>query len=282
MSKAIIYTHIRPHLDEICAIWLLKKFHPSFKDAHVRYVPGNPTGQRELRERLENKSTVFVGIGRGKFDEHKSTREECAASLVWKYLKHSGYQPKIGSSIKAVDFLVAYVLEDDLGKTMLLPEEVRDVSPTAIVEAWRLLYPNYQILSFGERLLDGLAEHFRMKHLLPELWKKRRVIKGTLGLGYGFEGDAKSGIDAYAYGNGADFVVIVDPKRGYRQYRSRADSDVDFSKLHQAVGRREPASRWFLHQSKRLLLSGADMAENRNLSRLSLDEMIELIHKTYD
>ena len=34
----ILATHHNPHLDDVCGIWLLNRFHPSYKRAKVAFI----------------------------------------------------------------------------------------------------------------------------------------------------------------------------------------------------------------------------------------------------
>jgi hypothetical protein len=82
-----IITHIKPHPDEFCAIWLVKSF--LAPDAEVEYwgyrntLPDGKTSA-ELEE-----GVLLLGIGGGRFDEHANRENgpkegECTATLVAK------------------------------------------------------------------------------------------------------------------------------------------------------------------------------------------------------
>jgi hypothetical protein len=84
-----IVTHERPHLDEIVAIWLLRRFgearFPGVSQAKVSYTT---TGRRgpDAKE-SEARGVLMLGIGGGRFDEHPTLdigrkAEECCATLV--------------------------------------------------------------------------------------------------------------------------------------------------------------------------------------------------------
>jgi len=83
-----LITHHNPHLDDICGMWLLERFDPSFKAAKHFYVAANPD---VLHKKIPSDANhVPVGVGRGAFDEHKGDINDSAASLVWKFLKKKG------------------------------------------------------------------------------------------------------------------------------------------------------------------------------------------------
>ena len=61
----------------VAALWLLKRFEPSLKKSHFRFVPTSASGVKLPAHE------IGVGVGRGKYDEHKGDLKDSAASLVW-------------------------------------------------------------------------------------------------------------------------------------------------------------------------------------------------------
>ncbi len=89
----VIRTHLKPHLDEFLAIWLLIMFgeikFPGIRNALVEFAETNVTEKHP--DELEKDGIVCIGIGGGKFDEHaplmgERKKSESASSLVMKYL----------------------------------------------------------------------------------------------------------------------------------------------------------------------------------------------------
>ena len=99
-----LVTHINPHLDDISAIWLFKKFFPEFRDAEINFI--NASRDAAFKEETDEK--IFFGTGGGKYDEHKGDLEDCAASLVWKDIKSSGIGPTDEIQLKALDALIEW------------------------------------------------------------------------------------------------------------------------------------------------------------------------------
>lgn len=92
-----IVIHERPHLDEICAVWLLQRFgeekYPGIREAQL--VLGGSGGENLMKElssqELELAGIIPIGVGGGRFDEHpgigvSKKENECAATLVAKDL----------------------------------------------------------------------------------------------------------------------------------------------------------------------------------------------------
>jgi hypothetical protein len=90
-----IITHNRPHVDELVALMLLKKFpegeekFPGVKNATVSFMT---TGELpDGKTANDFPDTIFLGCGGGMFDEHATSQKErvegeCCATLVAKYL----------------------------------------------------------------------------------------------------------------------------------------------------------------------------------------------------
>lgn len=90
----IIVTHPRPHLDEIAAIWLFKKFGESLFPG-IRYAEIQYWGEEKIKkyplEECAKQGILLVGIGGGRFDEHPTIENgrrenECAATLTARIL----------------------------------------------------------------------------------------------------------------------------------------------------------------------------------------------------
>ncbi len=87
-----IVTHLKPHLDEIVAIWMLwrwgKEKYPGVDQASVEYWTGGKSPDGRSAEEWEADGCLLIGVGGGRFDEHRNgtASPECAATLVAKDL----------------------------------------------------------------------------------------------------------------------------------------------------------------------------------------------------
>src|SRR3989338_6642457 len=81
-----LITHTLPHLDDICAMWLMKRYFLETKDAAIVFIPANEKGG----DIVDNSDYIYIGIGRGKFDEHKGDIGQCATTLVFLFLQEKG------------------------------------------------------------------------------------------------------------------------------------------------------------------------------------------------
>lgn len=107
-----IITHIRPHLDDICAAWLLKRYLSDCRDAEIEFIPVDDPNPA-------NEADYYVGVKRGRFDEHKGDVGECAATLVWKHIKQVA-PPSDRLEKAAVEKLTDWVRLEDTGLLMKL------------------------------------------------------------------------------------------------------------------------------------------------------------------
>ena len=116
MQIDTIVTHHRPHLDEIVAIWLLRKFgeekFPGINSAKIVYVDAGSGPRNGMKEdEWEAKGMLPVGVWGGCFDEHPTAgterkEKECAATLVAKVL---GVEDD-----PALEKILKFVTNDDL------------------------------------------------------------------------------------------------------------------------------------------------------------------------
>lgn len=264
-----LITHVRPHLDEICAIWLMRRFADA-AGSEVSFVQ-NSTRPDDVDKDPE---VVYIGVGRGKYDEHRGVMGECAASLVWKDLRGPLIAPE--TTKKAIDGLVAWVLAEDLGQ--LKAEPHREFSVPQMIDGVYALNgkDSHASLDFGMQALDALFEGQLNRVKLLEDWEQREEIASPFGRGVALMTDAER-VDDYAYGLGFDFVIVMNHAGTYRTFRARPEADVDFTPVAEKLEEIDPGANWFLHHSKRLLILGGDHQPDATPSRLGLGELAELV-----
>lgn len=266
-----LVTHARPHLDDVAAVWLLKKFHPDYHEADVQFLTRPAHGQFAIPH-----GAVAVGIGRGQFDEHKGDLEDCATSLVWKWLAKQS-RVKIDTETRAaLDRLVGWVLKEDLGQLNSI--EWREWSVSTVFANYDEVVDDddQQVYVFGVQLLESLLVAFRDQVKLDEDWAKRTEFLTRWGKAVALESEVY-GSSWRAYRAGAVLVCEIDRVKGYRQFRAEATSEVDLSAVYEVVKKKEPKASWFLHHSKRLLLCGSSSATDFVTSKLTLEQMIDLV-----
>lgn len=155
-------THVRPHLDELAAIWALRQFgeerYPGAKQARVvAYDPAEHQDDRSEAQWLGD-GFLFLGVRGGDFDDHPHERfpQDCVFTLV---LKAVGRRDDL-----SLDELAYHVLVED-----------RNGAPHALHVAQiikllhRIEHPD-EVLRFAEMALTALWE--RQKSFL----KTRDVV----------------------------------------------------------------------------------------------------------
>jgi hypothetical protein len=272
MKKKVLVTHVRPHLDDIAGIWLFQKYLPGWKDARVHFIPttnkgGKPYGGKPV----DTDPNIFhIGIGRGKFDEHKGNIGESAATLIHQEIKRKKQLPKTLIERKALERVIEYVLEGDLGQRHGLPGWAYEFG-TVIM--W--IPDSKERTRAGIVMLDALLSFFEDYEKLSKDWKKKKIFKTQWGRGVGIISDKRATIRIYD--EGYVLAAQVDPKRGYRSIRAHANSRVDLTAAYKKAIALEPKADWYLHHSKRMLICGSEVAPQSIRSRLTLEQLIDLV-----
>lgn len=264
-----ILTHIRPHLDDLCGIWLLSKYSPEHKDAEFMYVPSS----KAIEWLKEHPKAVGVGTGRGKFDEHKGDLEECAASLVWADVRDN---VKDDAERIAIDRIVAWVLQVDTGMTAMMPYR-QFALPSVFLGVYKHFEgDNEKLRGVAFTILEGLLLMEKNTVTLEKEWEQRVVFNSRFGPAVAFVTSA-DGAEDFAYSQGFDLVVTRNPSNTYFNIRAKAGTLADLTPVHKELLKRDPTADWFFHHSKKMLICGGYLAPETPLSKLTLEELIELV-----
>ena len=276
MSKTLV-THINPHLDDIAAIWLYKKIYPEFKDASLEFVSAT-------NDKLENtEDKVYVGVGRGEFDEHKGDTEDCATSLVYKHgMKAAPLVPAVkeaeGSTLtpadvegKAVEELVEWVRQDDLGRL-----EIRDY-PEFSIPAWirstdSNIESSKKTVELGIEILERILRVLKRKYLAEKEWEGSVEFETKFGKSFAIMGKA---IDrSFCRDKGGDLFVMYDPNSKWTQYFTPS-FEIDLEPIYNKVKELDPQADWFLHQSHHMVICGSNSSPESKVTKLSFEELIK-------
>lgn len=260
------------------AIWLIRHYFAGFSRAQVKFISAENGGADKIIPDQDPKA-LYIGVGRGKFDEHRGLTANCASSLVWRDIKRNQkIENRSQLEIKAVDRLVEYVLREDTGKLVEMTD--RTFSVQNILWGY---YDNHQkssekMIEFGQTIIDSLFSQQLTLADLEQAWKKKKIFQTKWGKAVALEADEK-GLSGLAFQKGYELIIGINPKNGYHGFRAKAQGKVDLSAIYEKIKSLEPEADWFLHQSKKLLLCGGDVAPKARKSKLKLEEMIELIKK---
>ena len=269
MAKTLV-THINPHLDDIAAVWLFIRFHPDFRDAQIEFVSA-AAGNLPVDE-MEDK--VYLGVGRGKYDEHKGDLDDCAASLVWKDLKAKGFTPKDETQLGALDELVDWVRLEDLGKLKDLPYFEFVVSSFLRINGGSDDKPSRKNTELGMEILDRIFKILINKHKAQKDWEGRKEFETKWGKGVAVVSSYVN--RTFCDSKEAVLYLMYDPKYKSIQYYSPKEG-VDLEPIYQKVKELDPEAAWFLHQSHKMVICGSDSAPDSKPTKLSLEELVEVV-----
>lgn len=268
----ILLTHERPHLDDVCGIWLYRRYVPGWKHAQVKFLMlkgGGAAVTWKGKPADDDAHVVHVGVGKGKYDEHKGDVGKCAALLVYEDLKRRKLIP--AKDRAALDRMLEFVVKEDTGQLMGL--EYRSFSLPSLLRA----IPNSdRAMELGFELLEAVMPRLEDEAQLEKDWKRRIEIETPKGKGIALKSSSHN-VEGKAYPLGFTFVIQIEPKHGWRMLRAAPDAKIDFAALSETVRALEPKTSWFLHHTKKMLLNGSTSAPHVVKSRLSLEKLVDLL-----
>lgn len=278
-----IVTHLNPDLDAITSVWLLKRFgQEEFEEAEVKFVPAGTTYKNQPVDK--NEDIVHVDTGFGKFDHHQGDKKTCAARLVLKFL---GLKDKKLLEDEALRRLVKVVEEIDFEAADLYYPDAEDdrysffFNERQILNGWQKIWRNdsEKHLEQGMLVLDGVYANLKEKVRAEEVIENEAVkFKTRWGKALAAETDCFA-FTPLAQARRFSLVINKDPKRGHVRIHALPKKGVDLSSLAKILEKADPEATWFLHASKRLLLNGSTANPEMRPTRLSLEEIIEIIKK---
>ena len=269
MAK-ILVTHINPHLDDIAAIWLFKKFSPDWKNAKTRFISAEQ-GHSGLED---DENTLHIGVGRGKYDEHKGDVGESAMSLVWKDIKEKGLGPKDEFEEKALDEMTRW---NTLIDTASLPiGEFDEYMVDGFIRS-RKNDPvdSLKTIELGTEILERILPNIIKKQKGLVDWEKRIEFKSRWGKSVAVESDFVS--QEFAYKDGYQVIIIKGPTRKFIGIFAPGTSDVDLTPVYLKITEIDPESGWYIHHAKKMILCGSSSAPNVKRSNLTLQQVIDVV-----
>lgn len=299
----IIVTHASPDWDAIGSVWLLRKFLPGWQEAQVEFVPAGQQSDRlkKLEEvpyeaiiTIGDDEIIHVDTGLLPLDHHQtSDRLVCGTSLTWEYLKN--HFKEAGVELKsehqeAIDRIVAIIVAIDHFREVYWQDPMADYhefSLLGVLEGLKQLHPDQDELyvTYGIQSLDALVHTFENR-----IWAEREIAdKGIpfsikAGKGIGFE-TINDTVLKLAQKMGYLLVVRKDPRKGYVRIKLRPEANkeenLDLTPAYEALKQKDPEATWFLHVSKKMLLNGTPKNPKMIPSKLTLQEIIDVLKELY-
>lgn len=279
MSK-IIVTHFNPDLDALAAVWLLKRFFPSWKEAELKFIP---PGKYLIDDQPvdSNPDVFYVDTGQGKFDHHQTNDFICAASLVWDFIKEETGKKED----EAIKRLIEIVNQVDHAYDLTWPEVENDryeLMLHMVLEGFKRVggeeETSQRIIDFGMKALDGALKILQEKVKAEEELRDGQEFKTRWGKAIALE-TRNDGVLFLGEKKGYCLVARLDIKNGHLKIYARWDEKVDLTKAHEEFKKRDPKPKWFLHVSKAILMNGTLSQPDYQPTKLSLNEIIEILKK---
>lgn len=270
-----IVTHRRPHLDEVCALWIIQKYWHEFAHANIEFVTTSPTGGERWNGVApdSNPFVIYVGVGQGQFDEHKGDVDDSAATLIWR--ETQARNPHIAKGEKqAVNRIVEYVKQEDMAQ--FITDDLHQFGIPTIISG---LYgvnkkDSHAVYNVGKQIMDALMFEMLKRISAEKDWEGRMDFDTKWGKATAVISDIP-GVERIAFANGYVLLVSHNKAKTYHGMRGDPHSKVDLTDVAMLVKQREPEANWFLHQSKRMLLCGGEIAATENYSHLTLAELMD-------
>lgn len=271
----ILVTHINPHLDDISAIWLFKRFGSNFTEAKVEFIPA-----REGNKVRDKDDKIYLGVGRGKFDEHKGDLGECAASLVWKYLKREEKLDLEEAVEKGVDELVEWVRLGDTGQ--LKNESFADFSVASFIRVHQggKYLDSAESTDLGFKILDRILMVLTNKQKALKEWQSVKEFETVWGKGYAVQSEYidrtfcdKHSLSLKDPKDGALYLMF-EPKRSALQFYTPKDW-VDLEPLYKKLIQADPGAAWFLHHSHHMILCRSGASPDDAPTKLTFGQLIK-------
>lgn len=264
----ILVTHINPHLDDICAIWLFKRFHPDFKEAKIEFI----SASRDAASKDESKDKIYLGTGGGRFDEHKEGLKTCAGTLVYQYLKEQGFIPADEIFQQALKRLLQWNELIDTGKA-----HIRDFSEFSLQSFIRTKDSNSKTslksVDLGIEILGRILAVLKRKVRSEKDWEKKVEFSSKFGRTYAVISETLD--REFCKKIGGDLFLMYNPK--YKSVQFFTPSfEIDLKPLYQKLKEKDPEAAWFLHQSHHMVICGSASAPDAKPTKLSFEELIEI------
>jgi hypothetical protein len=291
----LIVTHISPDLDAVCAVWLLKKFHPKFTDAEFRFVPAGKNYELTEIEKLKKPEVLTVDTGGGEFDHHQTgDKDKCASSLVLDFLEKNNYI--VGAEhVQPLRRITNIVLEIDHFKEVFWQDPSNDryvFFLEEILGGLKLLWQNQdeRVLKVGLDVLDGIYQKMQFKMKAEEEIEKgiKFICRGAVSAPSGGETPPlqcvaletmNDEVLKLAQKQGFQVVIRRDPRKGYVRIKTIPNGKVDLTKVYEALKEKDKEATWFLHASKCIVLNGSTKNPEMKPTTLALEEIVDVVKK---
>jgi len=299
-----LLTHERPHLDEIVAIWLLRKFgeqkFPGAATAKVSFTSVRKLNEAGLKpDDYDARGILLLGIGGGRFDEHPTLEEgrkagDCATTLVAKELGISDDPAlaKILRFVRAADvegnaspFDISYVVKllharypDDPHRVIKWALVAIEAKYQEQVRFFTVVKPEFDAKAKVEEVAVG-QRRLRVVSIDSDEDGIHKYARSEYGARAAVVIQRRSTGNVAVFGNkqaGVDMREAAKLLRLAEQAANGRTVTTDEERLV-ADGQVPGAEEWFYHKQGQMLLNGSLTQADVPPTRLSLDRITELV-----
>lgn len=271
-----IVTHLSVDLDAITACWLIQKYLPGWDDADLAFVPAGSTLHGKRADTDAN--IIHVDTGFGKFDHHQTQERISAAKLVFDYLCSKGFVKN--KEFKALEKIINFVNDTDHFGEVNFPQpdnDRYDFCLHQLIFGLRSIEGNdTKVVEISSKLLDAASQLMKNKVSAEEEIKKGYEFKSKWGRSLVLETSNQESI-RLGLKSGFSFVATKDPKKGSIRIKTLPEKKYDLTSLYKKITSKDKKGTWFFHVSKNMLLNASSKNPNFIPSRLSLQQLIEII-----
>lgn len=236
--------------------------------AELEFVPaGRTLNDAEVDS---DPQIVHVDTGGGRFDHHHTADPTLSAAELVRRALAPDDEPlrRLVEQVTRIDNAEAYP-----GRQPVF-FNIND-----LIAGYNALFPNkpHHVAQAMLPNLDAWYEHEARQVRLEQAFKRRREFQTRWGLGIAMQSD-DGGSSRLAYRYGAVLYAYRD-QRGYMGVAAQRHSKVDLKPVYLTLKRIDGDADWYLHPSRRLLLCGTPKAPPRQLSTLSLDDLVSVLQE---
>ena len=286
LSYKLIVIHMSPDLDAVMGVWMLRRFDEEHcGQAVVDFVPaGTKMDNAQVAKRgVVSDEVAHVDTGGGRFDHHTqelALERVCAASLVRDYLIE--IHPELEED-EALARMSAFAVEIDHFGEIDWPEPNADRYLFQLDEVLKNLKSvgksDLEVVEFGGLALDAVYGGFGVRVEAEEELGRGIEFESPWGRALGMQ---TSNDEVIKFGQKSGYVLVVrkDPDVGNIRIKAVPDKKIDLTEIYEKIMSLDLEATWYLHPAKTMLLNGSRKHQGQVPSKLSLQEVIDLIKST--
>lgn len=282
-------------------------------------LSGSYEHENEPIETVDGIKTIHVDTGMGALDHHQtSDMNTCGAKKTLDFILKEASSSLHKHEIKkeAVMRIVELIIDDDHFQEVYYPDANHDIYEfgiVAIIQGYKLLYQkdDVKLCEFIFECLDSVLQNFEKK-----IWAEREIkekgveFKSKWGRALAIE-TINDEVLKTAQMMGFVLVVRKDTNGGFVRIKALPDRRVtasearqsqetalslsqssgqasaprndslgiDLTETYEKLKSMDPKATWFLHASKRMLLNGSTKNPDMKGSKLTLDQVIDILRK---